>query len=95
MMDRELATTVAIGSVQKVGGHKQVSEDQTLRQAGVGSEGLVENLRDVITNDEQVGVPSKNHKINPNTLLDLDADSEVGDVSDAVAQYAEPQGSLG
>jgi hypothetical protein len=95
MMDRELATAVALSCVKKVGGHRNVSEDETLRHAGIGSEGLLSNLRNVITNDSSVGVPSKSFKIDPNTLLSLDGDSEVGDVSDTIAEKAEARGPRG
>jgi hypothetical protein len=89
-MDRLLATSVVLGSVKKVGHRPTVSEDDKLRNAGIGTDELVENLVDVITNDRNVGVPSKAHRIDPNTLHDVDPDTQVGDVSDIVADNSTP-----
>jgi hypothetical protein len=91
-MDPITATNVTIACVQKVGHHQNVTEDQKLSDAGIGTEDRVDALVNVITNDKTVGVPSQGSTIEPNAFHDIDSSSSVGDVSDIVAQKATAEG---
>jgi hypothetical protein len=87
-MDGAMAAEIVVNCVKDVGGHKKVSEDQALNEAGIGSSGLVLGLIDKITNNENIGVPSAGFEISPNVFNNIDSSSLVSDVSDIVAEQA-------
>jgi len=88
-MDGDMAAEIVVNCVKRVGGHGNVSEDDTLNDSGIGSPGLVLTLIDKITNSKEIGVPSAGFQTNPNVFQGVDSTSAVSDVSDIVAEKAD------
>ncbi len=90
-MNDDQAATIAIACVKTVGGHDQVSIDDELGAVGVGSTGLVTSLVDKICNNGTIGVPSAGYQIKPGEFGTVKTTSTVADVSNVIADQANPK----
>jgi hypothetical protein len=91
-MNDNQAATIALACVKKVGGHDQVSMDDQLGSAGVGSKILVDNLIDKICNDSAIGVPSAGFQIKPSEFGSINNSSTVVQVSNVISNKSTPKG---
>jgi hypothetical protein len=90
-MNDDKAAAIVIACVKNVGKHDQVSMGDQLGSAGVGSTGLVASLVDKICNDGKIGVPSAGYQIKPNEFGTIKTTSTVVDVSNVIANQANPK----
>jgi hypothetical protein len=89
-MKPEEALEVAINCVVKVGKHDDVQPDSILKKVGFPEASRIEFLKDEIVDGDEVGVPSKQHKIKRAALDDMGPDSSVFEVSDMIEKKAVP-----
>ncbi|HSU31914.1 MAG TPA: hypothetical protein VLJ11_11825 [Bryobacteraceae bacterium] len=89
-MDLLLANTIVFRCVRKVGRVPSITASDELRQAGVASPDHLHSLINVICNDEFSGLPHENYSLDPNCLRDITLATQIGTVSQIVAQNAAP-----
>jgi hypothetical protein len=87
-MDLVLANTVVFRCVRRVGRVQTITVSDELRQAGIASSDHLLSLINVICNDETSGLPHESYSLNPNSLRDITLTTQVGTVSQIVAQDA-------
>ncbi len=85
-MTPEQALDVVVSCIQIVSGHEQSQVEQKLRDVGIVDDDRVDLLVGEIAGNRRVGVPSKNHKIDPNWLRAISPGSTVGSVADIVEE---------
>ena len=84
MLTENQARQIVHSSINKTTKRSVASNNETLQQLDISSAESVRSLAMTIAADPEVGVPSLQHYIDPNSIADLQAEMTVGQLSELV-----------
>jgi hypothetical protein len=84
MLDEEQASQIVVDCIRAVSHVSTVDLTGTLDDAGIVDSTRVNNMVTLIVNSKNIGVPSKQHRIDAGFFLGVDSSTAVFDVIDIV-----------